>query len=92
MRFPGGWTVLSEARVWDLESGRLIKSIAGAEGRTESIAFSPDGRLLARSDYVSLVCEELEGGRSWTKYFASSYPAIGQRIEKQPTVSENDPA
>ena len=75
--------VLSEAKVWNLENGRLIKSLAGERGRTLSIAFSPDGRLLARCDHVSLIWEALEGGqRSWTKYSASSDPAIGGGIEK----------
>ena len=82
IRFPGEYRLLSEAKVWDLENGRLILSIAGELGRTESIAFSPDGRLLARCDHVSLVWQELEGGRSWTKYFASASSAIGQRIHK----------
>jgi len=80
-RYPGGRKLLSEAKVWDLENGRLILSIAGESGRTESIAFSPDGSLLARCDHVSLVWQELEGGgRGWTKYPDWASPAIGQRI------------
>lgn len=71
VREPGVSTVLSETKVWDLESGQLVSPFADGRGRTIGIAFSPDGRRLARCNHFSLVCDELEGGRSWVKHFPS---------------------
>jgi WD40 repeat protein len=34
-------------RLWDVKSGRLLRSLAGHEMGTNSVAFSPDGTILA---------------------------------------------
>jgi eukaryotic-like serine/threonine-protein kinase len=35
------------ARVWDVESGRLLLTLSGHTGEINSVAFSPDGRRIA---------------------------------------------
>ncbi len=35
------------ARLWDLGTGRLRRTLAGREGPLHTLAFSPDGRRLA---------------------------------------------
>ena len=34
-------------RIWDLGRGRLLKAMTGHRNRVNSVAFSPDGRLIA---------------------------------------------
>ena len=34
-------------RLWDVQSGRLVRTLEGHTGSVESVAFAPDGRLLA---------------------------------------------
>jgi mono/diheme cytochrome c family protein len=72
VREPGVSTVLSETKVWDLESGQLVSPFADGRGRTIGIAFSPDGRRLARCNHFSLVCDDFKGGRSWVKHFPTT--------------------
>lgn len=43
----GGWD--DKVRLWELPSGKLRREIAGHGHRALSLAFSPDGRLLASS-------------------------------------------
>jgi WD40 repeat protein len=33
--------------LWDVAGGKLLKTLKGHTGRVESLAFSPDGKLLA---------------------------------------------
>jgi WD40 repeat protein/beta-lactamase regulating signal transducer with metallopeptidase domain len=80
IQFPNEMILLSEAKIWNLTTGQLISSSVGEMGRMEDVAFSPDGRFLARCDYVSVVWEELEGGRRSTQYF-TRIRTIGQRID-----------
>lgn len=68
LRSPREWRVLSELKVWEWQSGKLLRSMAGQPGRTVSIAFSPDGGELAWSDFASITWEQFKGGRSWTIY------------------------
>ena len=34
-------------KIWDAESGKLLRTLSGHTGRIESLAFSPDGKMLA---------------------------------------------
>jgi WD40 repeat protein len=68
------------ARIWDLESGRLLNTLRipigpGYEGRINTGAFSPDGRMVALGGYT---------GRSWNDGKASIYimdPVNGQMMK-----------
>ncbi|MDA1231674.1 MAG: hypothetical protein O2856_12950, partial [Planctomycetota bacterium] len=39
----------SEIRVWELETGKLTRTISGHRGSVNDFDFSPDGKLLASS-------------------------------------------
>lgn len=39
--------------LWDTQGGRLVRTLEGAEGGFEGVAFSPDGRILAARGYKS---------------------------------------
>jgi WD40 repeat protein len=50
--YPGGYRYtgkedFDEIRLWDLASGKEIHRFVGHRGTVQSVAFSPDGRLLA---------------------------------------------
>jgi WD40 repeat protein len=50
--FPGGARLVSSGddgrlRVWDVRTGRLLKSVEGTGGTISDTAVSPDGRLIA---------------------------------------------
>jgi WD40 repeat protein len=34
-------------RLWDVQSGRLVRTLEGHTDRVRSVAFAPDGRLFA---------------------------------------------
>jgi WD40 repeat protein len=63
------WRQLSEVRQWNLLTGELIDARAGWVGEVHSIAYSPDGQWLARSDSHSLICERIDDQGSWVKSF-----------------------
>ncbi len=42
-------------KLWDVETGRALASLEGHEGFIASLAFSPDGRLLATGGMDELV-------------------------------------
>ena len=51
---PDGKTLASGSgdktiRLWDVNTGRLIRSLAGHGGTVHSLAFSPDGKTIASS-------------------------------------------
>jgi hypothetical protein len=47
-----GWR---EVRVWDTESGRLIRTLTGHTDQVRGVAYSPDGRWLASRGYDGTV-------------------------------------
>jgi Tol biopolymer transport system component len=59
--------VTSEIRLWEAQSGRLLRTIPGALGRVSSLAFSPDGKSLLSCDYDEVaLTETLTGLRRLT--------------------------
>jgi parallel beta-helix repeat protein len=44
-QFP--WCAQGEIRLWDVASGSEVRTLTGHTGSVNSVAFSPDGRLLA---------------------------------------------
>lgn len=39
------------AKLWDLETGRVVRTLAGHKGRIDSLAWSPDGKTLATGSF-----------------------------------------
>jgi WD40 repeat protein len=51
-------------KVWELESGRLLRSLEGHTGGVNAVAVSPDGRfIVSGSDDRTVKVWELESGR-----------------------------
>jgi len=70
LRRPNQVLLLSEMKVWNLKTRELVKSNVGELGRNTSLAFSPDGRRLARCDYRSVMVDNLvRPGTSWTRSY-----------------------
>jgi WD40 repeat protein len=41
------WCAQGEIKLWDVASGSLVRTLSGHTSDVNSVAFSPDGRLLA---------------------------------------------
>jgi WD40 repeat protein len=55
-----------EVRLWDAASGQELRDLKGHGARVNSVAFSPDGRLLASSsDDRTVKVWDLAGGQVW---------------------------
>jgi WD40 repeat protein len=50
--------VTSEIRLWEPQTGKLVRSIAGEVADTHSLAFSPDGKSLLSCDGEAVVLTE----------------------------------
>jgi WD40 repeat protein/tetratricopeptide (TPR) repeat protein len=67
---PDGRCVAAEGpdetiRLWDIETGREVKTLSRAQGKLVDIAFSPDGsRIVSSSDY--LVVWDVQAARALT--------------------------
>ena len=45
----------SGIEIWDIQSDQLKARFEGHGGRTHSVAFSPDGKMLASADYTGII-------------------------------------
>jgi WD40 repeat protein len=54
--------VSSEVRLWDVQTGKLLRAIEGKSGETSSLAFSPRGRLVLAADHAEVVLLETSTG------------------------------
>lgn len=62
-----GWRSSSEIRLWDAQTGRLLRTISGEQTQVWSLAFSPDGKsLLSCDNEVVALTETLTGLRRLT--------------------------
>jgi WD40 repeat protein len=62
--YPSTNCVQGEIKLWDVASGREVRSLTGHTNTVRSVAFSPDGRLLASgSDDRTIKLWEVATGR-----------------------------
>ncbi len=54
-------TLNSTTRLWELETGRVIRSFAGELGSVQSVAFSPDGKYILTSGHTARLWETATG-------------------------------
>jgi WD40 repeat protein/serine/threonine protein kinase len=62
-------TVGSEVRIWDVETGKEIRTLPGLAGPALSVAYAPDGRTLAAGgrDRILYLWDLVGGGRRTLK-------------------------
>jgi RNA polymerase sigma factor (sigma-70 family) len=51
------------ARIWDVASGQLLRTLNGHRGWTQALAFSPDGRMLAVGNWRNVRLWEVGTGQ-----------------------------
>jgi WD40 repeat protein len=80
---PDGKLALSGSRdktlkLWEVKSGREIRSFTGHSSYVLAVAFSPDGKLaLSGSDDLTLRLWEVSSGREIRSFTGHSYPVLG---------------
>jgi WD40 repeat protein len=53
-RFPGSERVVSEVRLWDVATGRLLSTVEGSLDTVRGLAFKPDGTSIVYGDTDSI--------------------------------------
>jgi parallel beta-helix repeat protein len=61
-RDSGGVCIQGEIKLWDVASGSLVRTLTGPDS-VLSVAFSPDGRLLASGSYKEIKLWDVASGR-----------------------------
>lgn len=56
--------LVKELMVWNVQTGELLHTLTGYEGRIKAIAFSPDGKLLAGGGDKLVLLWNMQTGRS----------------------------
>jgi WD40 repeat protein len=54
-RDSSGSCVEGEIKLWEVASGNLVRTLSGHTSYVSSVAFSPDGRLLASGSYDTTI-------------------------------------
>lgn len=74
----------STARIWEVKTGRLLRTLSGHKDRITSCAFSPDGKMIATSSKEELRIWDTQTGRSLKTFslpsFSSSFSPDGKHI------------
>jgi RNA polymerase sigma factor (sigma-70 family) len=55
LRFRGGQEKDPPVRLWDVATGAEVRAFRGTEGATQSVAFAPDGKLLATAGWEKTI-------------------------------------
>ena len=64
LALPGATRVISEVRLWDIATGRLLRTFHGESGVVRGLAFAPDGRRLIYCDDAVVGAIDVETGRT----------------------------
>ena len=62
-KFGNEQRIVSEVRLWDIATGRLIWTFEGKIGQVASLAFAPDGKTLAYCDHDAVGVNHVETGK-----------------------------
>jgi WD40 repeat protein len=62
-RFGNMQRTLSDVRLWEIATGKLLWAFEGEEGEVNSLAFSPDGKTLVYCDNRSVGMIDVQTGR-----------------------------
>jgi tricorn protease-like protein len=73
----GQW-VSSEVRLWDVQTGKLLRAIEGKLGETHSLAFSPHGQMVLIADDAEVVLLETSTGLRRTTLMTVTERLVGQ--------------
>ncbi|MGW1720591.1 nSTAND1 domain-containing NTPase [Streptomyces sp. NPDC002156] len=78
----GGITPDATVRLWDISTGRLLQSLAGHTHVVSSMAFTPDGRILATSDDDTVRLWDTSTGR--LRHILAGHPSSGALVAFSP--------
>jgi len=91
-QMPNQWMLMSETKLWDVETGRMLWGNVGELGRVISIAFSPDGSRFARSDGKSVLMQPWpNNGQNWLQYNTET-DGLGNQLSAARRASRMPPA
>lgn len=65
----------SSAKLWDVETGKLVREFAKSEKETHYVAFSPDGRLLLTASDAGVRLWDVDSGEQAAALAGSRFPA-----------------
>ena len=65
----------ASAKLWDVQTGKLVREFAKSEKETHYVAFSPDGRLLLTASDAGIRLWDAETGEESAALAAARFPA-----------------